>query len=101
MPDYIPRVGSEFNDWQSNFIDYVTNNAGNMGLTPEDLAPLTAAQSSWQTVYNDTIAAEAALSKELYQKGNTVCAGAFSAPSTQKPQPTIQIKITDIILTKG
>ena len=68
MPDYIPRVGSEFNDWQSNFIDYVTNNAGNMGLTPEDLAPLTATQSSWQTAYNDLIAAEAALSNARVNK---------------------------------
>ena len=71
MADYIPRSDSEFNDWQSNFIDYVTNNAGNMGLTPEDLAPLTAAQSSWQTAYNDLIAAEAALSNARENKNGT------------------------------
>lgn len=71
MPDYIPGSDSEFNNWQSNFINYLTNNAGNMGLVPEDLAPLTAAQSSWQTAYNDLIAAEAALSNAREHKNDT------------------------------
>ena len=52
MPtDNIPAADTDFHKWVVLFSDYVNTNAAAMGLTPEDVAPLTAAVDTWNTAF--------------------------------------------------
>lgn len=59
MADYIPAPDAEFNAWQENFMAYATANAAALGLDPvADVAPLTAAQTTWTGDYPGHVAAQ-------------------------------------------
>ena len=59
--DYIPGADGEFDAWQDNFITYASANAAALGLDPLiDIAPLTAAQTTWTTDRAANTAAQAA-----------------------------------------
>ncbi len=59
--DYIPHPDGEFDAWQDNFITYASANAAALGLDPLiDIAPLTAAQTTWTTERAANTAAQAA-----------------------------------------
>lgn len=57
MADYIPGPDANFQAWQSNFVTYANANLAALGLTAADMAPITAAQSTWQTAFPAHIAA--------------------------------------------
>ncbi|HOE63394.1 MAG TPA: hypothetical protein PKW18_08375 [Candidatus Sumerlaeota bacterium] len=42
MSDYIPQTDSHFDSWQKNFLTYASALTAELGLTPADIAPLTA-----------------------------------------------------------
>ena len=59
--DYIPHPDGDFDAWQDNFITYASANAAALGLDPLiDIAPLTAAQTTWTTDRAANTAAQAA-----------------------------------------
>ena len=52
MPnDSIPPADPEFHNWAGPFSDYVATNATAMGLSADDVKPLTDATSTWNTAY--------------------------------------------------
>ena len=57
MADYIPGPDANFQAWQSNFVTYANANLAALGLTAADLAPITAAQTTWATAFPAHIAA--------------------------------------------
>ncbi|MDX2016743.1 MAG: hypothetical protein SFY95_03770 [Planctomycetota bacterium] len=57
MADYIPGPDANFQAWQSNFVTYANANLAALGLTAADMAPITAAQTTWTTAYPAHIAA--------------------------------------------
>ena len=68
MSNYIPRADSEFNTWQTNFLNYVGANLASLGLTAADLTPLTTAQTSWGSDYTAHVTAQTAASSALQTK---------------------------------
>ncbi|MBL0870350.1 MAG: hypothetical protein IBJ18_07235 [Phycisphaerales bacterium] len=60
MADYIPGPDANFQAWQSNFVTYANANLAALGLTAADMAPVTAAQSTWATAFPAHVAAVAA-----------------------------------------
>jgi hypothetical protein len=69
MPDYIPTSDADFDNWLGLFAAYITANAAALGLTPNDIAPLTAAVTGWDAAFpaNETAqasASAAAISKD-------------------------------------
>lgn len=60
MADYIPGSDANFQAWQSNFVTYANANLAALGLTAADMAPVTAAQSTWATAFPAHVAAVAA-----------------------------------------
>lgn len=75
MADYIPDSDAEFNTWLQNFTHYASGRLAELGLVAADLAPLTAAQSDWDTAYSDSVATQAA-AQGASQTKNTVRATA-------------------------
>jgi hypothetical protein len=67
MPDYLPRNDAAFQNWQANFLTYASEHLAALGLTAEDLAPVTAAQADWDPAYaaNNTIQITARSSTQL------------------------------------
>lgn len=57
MADYIPGPDASFQAWQSNFVTYANANLAALGLTAADMAPVTAAQTTWATAFPAHIAA--------------------------------------------
>lgn len=57
MADYIPGPDANFQAWQSNFVTYANANLAALGLTAADMAPITAAQTTWATAFPAHIAA--------------------------------------------
>ena len=47
MPDYLPARDGDFDSWQVNFMTYASAHTAALGLTPADITPLTAIQTSW------------------------------------------------------
>jgi len=45
MTDFIPRSDAEFQSWEANFVNYLTGNVSELGLTPGDLTMLTNKQA--------------------------------------------------------
>ena len=68
MSNYIPRADSEFNTWQTNFLNYVGANLASLGLTAADLTPLTTAQTSWGNDYTAHVTAQTAAASALQTK---------------------------------
>jgi hypothetical protein len=68
MPDYIPNGDADFNNWIVPFVAYVTANAAALGLTPNDLAPLTAAANGWNAAFPANETAQAAASAAAISK---------------------------------
>jgi hypothetical protein len=60
MADYIPGPDANFQAWQSNFVTYANANLAALGLVAADLAPITAAQTTWATAFPAHVAAVAA-----------------------------------------
>jgi hypothetical protein len=61
MPNnYLPAGDADFDIWQQNFYTYVNAHLAELGLTAADLAPLTAAQTTWQNAFSANITAQAA-----------------------------------------
>ncbi|MDT5061916.1 MAG: hypothetical protein QOH63_2375 [Acidobacteriota bacterium] len=58
--NYLPSSDADFDIWQQNFYTYVNAHLAELGLTAADLAPLTAAQTSWQNAFSSHITAQAA-----------------------------------------
>jgi hypothetical protein len=54
-------------NWQANFLTYASEHLAALGLTAEDLAPVTAAQADWDPAYaaNNTIQITARSSTQL------------------------------------
>ena len=50
MADYIPGPDANFQAWQSNFVTYA-NASLVSGLVAADMAPITAAQTTWNTAF--------------------------------------------------
>jgi hypothetical protein len=46
--DYIPSSDAYFDVWQQNFYSYINAHLAELGLAA-DVAPLSAAQTGWQT----------------------------------------------------
>lgn len=70
MPDYIPSSDSEFNNWQTHFINYLSAHVTELGLTAADLTPLTAAQSQWTSTFSALVAAQAAANSAIQNKNS-------------------------------
>jgi hypothetical protein len=51
MGNYLPYNDAEFQNWQQNFVSYVSDHLAALGLVPEDIVPLTAAQADWDPAY--------------------------------------------------
>lgn len=51
MSDYIPKTDAEFNVWQFNIIDIVSENATAWGIPAEEITSLKAAQARWAAAY--------------------------------------------------
>lgn len=60
MADYIPGPDASFQAWQSNFVTYANANLAALGLVAADMAPITAAQTTWTTAFPAHVAAVAA-----------------------------------------
>jgi hypothetical protein len=58
--DFLPSPDADFDIWQHNFYTYVNAHLAELGLTAADLAPLAAAQTSWQNAFSSHITAQAA-----------------------------------------
>jgi len=57
MADYIPGPDANFQAWQSNFVTYANANLAALGLVAADMAPITAAQTTWATAFPAHVAA--------------------------------------------
>ncbi|MBS0190163.1 MAG: hypothetical protein U0573_01415 [Phycisphaerales bacterium] len=57
MADYIPGPDANFQAWQSNFVTYANANLAALGLVAADMAPITAAQTTWNTAFPAHVAA--------------------------------------------
>ncbi|HWL95456.1 MAG TPA: hypothetical protein VNT79_18200 [Phycisphaerae bacterium] len=68
MADYIPPADAEFNSWQTNFVDYASANMVALGLGLADLAPITAAQSEWETAFPAHVTAVASAESARAEK---------------------------------
>ena len=60
MADYIPDPDGDFQAWQANFIAYAIAHLQDLGILQADMAPITAAQSTWNGAYTANTAAQAA-----------------------------------------
>ncbi len=60
MADYIPSGDADFNTWQQSFINNLSANPADFGLTAADLAPLTTRQSAWTNAYTANTTAQTA-----------------------------------------
>lgn len=60
MADYLPGPDADFQAWVANFITYATANTAALGLTPEDLTPVSTGQTAFNTAFAAHIAARAA-----------------------------------------
>jgi len=68
MPDYIPTADADFDNWLGLFAAYVTANTAALGLTPNDIAPLTAAATGWTAAFPANETAQAAASAAAISK---------------------------------
>ena len=57
MADYIPGPDGSFQAWQANFVTYANANLAALGLVAADMAPITAAQTNWNTAFPAHVAA--------------------------------------------
>ena len=48
--DYIPDGDARFDAWQGNFVTYVNDHLGNLGLVAADVAGLNGSAASWSNV---------------------------------------------------
>jgi hypothetical protein len=71
MPDYIPTSDADFDNWLDLFAAYVTANAAALGLTPNDIAPLTAAAAGWDAAFPANETAQAAASAAAISKDHS------------------------------
>jgi hypothetical protein len=71
MPDYIPTSDADFDNWLGLFAAYVTANAAALGLTPNDIAPLTAATTGWDAAFPANETAQAAASAAAISKDHS------------------------------
>lgn len=60
MSDYIPSGDAEFNTWQTNFINNLSESKAELGLTDAEIASIKASQGEWASAYDSHIAAKAA-----------------------------------------
>lgn len=51
MSDYIPKNDAEFNLWQANLVDIISENATAWGISAEDVTNLKAKQTVWATAF--------------------------------------------------
>ena len=68
--DYIPNADNKFNEWIVPLSDYLTANATSLGLTTDELTPLTAGVGAWKTAYAGHQTADAAASAAQTTKDN-------------------------------
>ncbi len=71
MTNYMPRSDADFNNWQGNFIATLTNYLTDLGLTAEEITPITTAQTTWTTAYNNHIAAQSAAESARQDKDDS------------------------------
>lgn len=74
MSDYIPQTDGHFDSWQKNFLIYASAHVADLGLTPADIAPLTALQTAWTTEYTAHTAAQNAARAAREAKENALLA---------------------------
>jgi len=60
MPDYLPAGDTQFSAWLENFVTYASAHLADLGLVLGDLAPVTSAQTTWNTAHPANVAAQAA-----------------------------------------
>jgi len=78
MPsDYIPNADNDFHSWQANFMTYANGHLGGLGIVAADMAPITAAQTTWNGVYSANSAAQAAAQSAVQNKD--AARGSFEA----------------------
>ncbi|HEY5043936.1 MAG TPA: hypothetical protein VIK53_18340 [Verrucomicrobiae bacterium] len=87
MPDYIPNSDADFDNWLALFLAYLTANTAALGLTPNDLAPLTAAAAGWAAAFPASETAQAAASAAAVSKDHArATAEAVARPLVQQLQ---------------
>lgn len=59
MADFIPNTDGDFQTWQANFITYANAHLAGLGILAGDMAPITAAQTTWNSAYTAHSAAQA------------------------------------------
>jgi hypothetical protein len=91
--DYIPSTDADFSAWLNNFITFADANTADLGLTKEELAPLKAAATDWDTAYSANIAAQAAAKGTGATKNAARSdAEALARPLVQRLQSTGTVK---------
>lgn len=56
--DYIPRSDNDFQAWVANFVTYANAHLVELGITPPDIAPITAAQTDFETKLSANVTAQ-------------------------------------------
>ena len=67
---YIPRSETGFQDWATNFTNYLAANLADLKFTAEELTALTQEQTDWQTAYQEHLASQSAAEAARKKKKN-------------------------------
>lgn len=55
MANFIPRKDSLYDTWLANFTNFVTTTGPSLGLTPEQIAEMEAANLAWRATYDNNL----------------------------------------------
>ncbi len=92
--DYLPRRESEFNNWETNFLNLLKTHQADFGLTGEELAALSNMQSSWQAAYSAHLNAQSA-AQGARQKKDNLCKDYQSALRRMVRKLQVNDKVTE------
>ena len=60
MADYVPAPDADFDGWQANWVTFAVANAAALGIDPlVDISAIQAAQTAWDTDYDEHLTAQA------------------------------------------
>lgn len=71
MADYIPRADAAFDHWAATLVEYVQAHAGEIGLTPEQVASLVEPRTAWESALSAYKAAQTAAACALLTKNES------------------------------
>ncbi|MBI3877136.1 MAG: hypothetical protein HY300_14470, partial [Verrucomicrobia bacterium] len=69
--DYIPPADVDFDPWQNQCVGYITTNKTTLGVSDAELAPITAAKTTWDTAYPAHVSADATAQSATQTKKDT------------------------------